>query len=258
MYVSSTQNPEDDLTRGLTLAELSGLCRWNSGPTMLRQPPGEWPNVPDIKAEPDEGELKRSAFVGSISVMSDFQLPDSSQFSSWKELVQAQLGSFPEEIKAQKAKQPIPTDSHLSSLTPEYDEATGLIRVEGRLCHAEHLELEAVHPIVLDSRHQVTKLLIQHYDQKLLYPGSERVLAELRRQYWVLRGQEAIQKHQHANRDCQHWWAKPDIPKMADLPPCRLHLYKPPFYSTGMGCFGPFTVKIGQQQEKRWGSCLSA
>ncbi|XP_053369684.1 uncharacterized protein LOC128543319 [Clarias gariepinus] len=40
---------------------------------------------------------------------------------------------------------------------------------------------------------------------------------------------------------------------MADLPPARLRLYKPPFYSTGMDCFGPFTVKIGRRTEKRWG-----
>lgn len=40
---------------------------------------------------------------------------------------------------------------------------------------------------------------------------------------------------------------------MADLPPACLRLYKPPFYSIGMDCFGPFTVKIGQRTEKRWG-----
>lgn len=50
------------------------------------------------------------------------------------------------------------------------------------------------------------------------------------------------------------------IPKMADLPPGRLRLQKPPFYSTGMGCFGPFHIKIGRCCEKRWGiifKCLT-
>ena len=40
---------------------------------------------------------------------------------------------------------------------------------------------------------------------------------------------------------------------MADLPKSRLRLHKPPFYSTGMDCFGPMNVKIGRRQEKRWG-----
>ncbi len=53
--------------------------------------------------------------------------------------------------------------------------------------------------------------------------------------------------------ECQKWRAQPKIPMMADLPPARLRLYKPPFYSTGMDCFGPFTVKIGRRTEKRWG-----
>lgn len=47
---------------------------------------------------------------------------------------------------------------------------------------------------------------------------------------------------------------------MADLPPARLHLSKPPFYSTGMDCFGPFQLKIGRRAERRWGlifKCLT-
>ncbi len=43
------------------------------------------------------------------------------------------------------------------------------------------------------------------------------------------------------------------MPKMADLPPARLRLYRPAFYSTGVDCFGPFTIKVGRRTEKRWG-----
>lgn len=47
---------------------------------------------------------------------------------------------------------------------------------------------------------------------------------------------------------------------MADLPPAWLRLHKPPFYSTGVDCFGPFQIKIGRRTEKRWGvvyKCLT-
>ena len=47
---------------------------------------------------------------------------------------------------------------------------------------------------------------------------------------------------------------------MADLPPARLRIGKPPFYSTGVDCFGPFTVTIGRRTEQRWGiiwKCLT-
>ena len=47
---------------------------------------------------------------------------------------------------------------------------------------------------------------------------------------------------------------------MADLPAARLRLQKPPYWSTGVDCFGPYAVKIGRRQEKRWGvifKCLT-
>lgn len=82
----------------------------------------------------------------------------------------------------------------------------------------------------------------------------------MRRNLWVLRGREAIRKQQHLCKECQKWKSKPVVPKMADLPPVRLRLHKPPFYSTGMDCFGPFQIKIGRRCEKRWGvifKCLT-
>ncbi len=53
---------------------------------------------------------------------------------------------------------------------------------------------------------------------------------------------------------------KPNIPKMANLPPSSLRLFQPAFYSTGMDCFGPFAIKIGRRNEKRRGiiyKCLT-
>ena len=144
--------------------------------------------------------------------------------------------------------------------SPEYDPELSLIRVGGRLRRAESLDQDSIHPIILDPKHPITKLIIKHYDEKLLHPGPERVLGEMRRRYWILRGRQAIRQHQHQCRDCQKWRANPVIPKMADLPPARLRLFKPPFWSTGVDCFGPFTVKIGRRTEKRWGiifKCLT-
>ncbi len=245
------------------------------------------------EVEPDSVELRKSTLVGIRSEALNPDLPNPTQFHTWKDLAQAtvtslhgaaassdcqtadtaayisaeklllaqaQQDSFPGELKALKASQPIPADSRLVTLSPEYDEATRLLRVGGRLRHAEELGADAIHPIILDPAHQITRLLIQDFDHKLLHPGPERVLAEMRRQYWVLRGREAIRRHQHNCRECQLWRAKPDVPKMADLPPCRLRIYKPPFYSTGVDCFGPFIVKIGRRTEKRWGivyKCLT-
>ncbi|KAL0177187.1 hypothetical protein M9458_026081, partial [Cirrhinus mrigala] len=240
--------------------------------------------MPAADPEPDT-ELKKSALCLLLCTSLDVQLPDADQYKTLKDVVkatvaclhgaaqssthsdeakhyvsaerlllqQAQRDSFPEEVKALSSNQPLPPNSRLVSLSPEYDEDTGLIRVGRRLCHAEHIDLNVLHPIVLDTHQQLTKLLIKEYDANLLHPGPERVLVELKRHFWILRGRAAIKKCQLACTDCQKWRAQPKIPMMADLPPARLRLYKPPFSSTEMDCFGPFTVKIGRQTEKRWG-----
>ncbi|XP_052419354.1 uncharacterized protein LOC127963465 [Carassius gibelio] len=232
-YVDSARNPADHITRGLTLAEIACPHQWRSGPSFLTQPQNKWPALPSTGSEPDLSEMKRASFVGAITVVPSPVPLDISQFRTWKELLQAtvescdgaansdnsseasryiqaeklllaqaQLDSFPEELRALKAGQFISTDSRLRSLAPEYDKNTGLIRVGGRLRRIETLPPDFIHPIVLDPQHQVTKLLIQDIDQQLNHPGAERVLAELRRQYWVLRGREAVRRHQHFCQDC--------------------------------------------------------
>lgn len=255
-YVDSARNPADDITRGLKLSDLANPHRWISGPDFLHQPPDQWPTMPTpAEAEPDSAELRKSTLVCATSEEQNPDLPDPTQFHTWKDLVlatvtslhgaaassdcqtadaathilaerlllaQAQQESFSGELKALKANRPIPADSRLVTFSPEYDEGTGLLRVGGRLRQAKDLEADTIHPIILDPAHQITKLLIQDFDHKLLHPGPERVLAEMRRQYWVLRAREAIRRHQRSCRDCQFWRAKPDVPKMAisHLPGC--------------------------------------
>ncbi|XP_058508983.1 uncharacterized protein LOC131475122 [Solea solea] len=285
-YVDSANNPADDITRGKTLKELSRPHRWHQGPDFLHYAEDHWPTSPSSYLETDDSELRKSSFCGHVTVDTCLQLPDVSQFSTWKDLMQttarslhgaadpnsdspseaadyikaenlllrrAQLESFPEEVKALISDRPLPATSRLGSLSPEYDKDAGLLRVGGRLRRTEQLPQDTIHPVLLDPKHPLTNLIIRDFDETLLHPGPERVLAELRRRFWILRGREAVKRCQSCCMQCQAWRASPSVPKMADLPPARLRLYKPPFYSTGVDCFGPFTVKIGRRTEKRWG-----
>lgn len=54
-----------------------------------------------------------------------------------------------------------------------------------------------MHPIILDHRHPVTKLLIEDHDSRLCHPDPERVFAEIRCKFWILRGREAVHWYQH-------------------------------------------------------------
>ena len=291
-YVASSQNPADDITRGKTLQELSNSGRWRDGPIFLQRASEFWPTQ-QLREDPDnDPELRKpaiSCLTTSTTKTPVHQLAD--ECSSFAELTQAvaqslyganpgqrllsatdyqeaeriilqqaQEDSFPEECKLMRTNKPLPSTSRLLTLAPEYDHPVLLIRVGGRLRRSALLEPDAIHPVVLDPHHKVTQLIIHDTDKALRHPGSERLFAELRRKYWILRGREAVKKHQHSCSDCQRLRATPTVPMMADLPEARLRLLKPPFFSTGIDCFGPFTVKIGRRVEKRWGiifKCLT-
>lgn len=87
----------------------------------------------------------------------------------------------------------------------------------------------------------------------VLHLGPERVLGDMRCRYRIMHGCQAIRQHQHQYQDCQKWRANPVIPKIADLLLAHLRLFKPPFWSTGMDCFGPFKRKVGYRTEIMWG-----
>lgn len=288
-YINSELNPADDITRGLTLSKLTTQSRWNQGPQFLTQPVSIWPKQPLDAVGDDIQEHRSSTFCGALS-SSQTDVPDISQYNSLQDLIKAtaiylhgaadkselsaddytqaeqellrrsQVESFPEETAQLQLGKPVSHSSRLLTLAPEYDHKAKLVRVGGRLRRCNHLDSNTVHPIVLDPSHPLVKLLIQHYDNILSHPGPERVFAELRRKYWIIRCREAVKKHQRSCFECKKWRGKPEIPMMADLPQSNLRLFCPAFFSTGIDCFGPFQVKFGRRCEKRWGilyKCLT-
>lgn len=292
-YVDSAQNPADDITRGKRLQDLAQPNRWSQGPPFLLLPCDQWPADPPsaLGDSPDPSEFRKETFCGATSTAVSQADSELDKYSTWRELLQAtaleihgaaaedgcasaedyrdaetyllrqvQRDCFPNELRLLKAKKPVLRSSRLCDLSPELDESSDLIRVGGRLRRSEDLDHSSLHPVVLDPSHPVTLLLIQDFDSRLKHPGPERVFAEIRRSYWILRGREAVRRFQKKCRDCRRWKAKPAVPQMADLPLARLRLFKPAFHSTGIDCFGPFEVKVGRRLEKRWGiifKCLT-
>ncbi|XP_046567249.1 uncharacterized protein LOC124275671 [Haliotis rubra] len=283
-YVNTQQNPADDITRGLSVKDLVEESRWRNGPAFLRQSADEWPESPSTGSD-EPAELRKSAMLSTIVTQTP-TLPDPTQYESWEVFIsdvnealdgaapkeetktltpehveqtenylycQVQQQCFSKDFDCLKSGKQLPHDSRLIQLDPEYDPELDLIRVGGRLRRAESLDSNIKNPIVLDPTHEITKLIIRDHDEKLLHYGPEHLFAEIRRRFWVLRGREAIRRHQRKCATCQKWRSNPATQKMADLPPARLRLFKPAFYSTGVDCFGPMQVKIGRRLEKRWG-----
>ena len=292
-YVNTSDNPADDLTRGKPLEALNSESRWLRGPDFLCRPSAEWPETPISSGQlsHDSEELRKSfQFCGLSLALPDFSVD---RFATWSELVEefgqewfhrqngtalapldaaqretaerqllrrAQMNDFPAEYAALSSGRPVAANSRLLQLAPLFDTEDGLIRVGGRCKNADDMAEDCKHPVILSRNNHVTTLLIKSFDEKLLHPGRECLLAELRRKFWILQGRAAVRKVQGSCMDCRRFRGKPQPPRMADLPPCRLRLFKPPFYSTGADCFGPIVVTIGRRNEKRWGiifTCLT-
>ncbi len=239
-YVDSQNNPADDLTRGKLLSDLGRPCRWNKGPAFLFQSLELWPSNPNIDQSDDSVELRKPNFCGAVFLNPYPSIPDPSQFATFQDLLdcmatslhgaanppsaenycdaetailrQAQMDSFRDDLACLQTQKPLLSSSHLLSLAPELDPALGLIRVGGRLCQSSDLLPDAMHPVVLDPAHPITKLIVKDYDDRLHHPGAERLFAELRRKYWILRGREVVRKHQHRCPKCQQFRAHPIIP----------------------------------------------
>ncbi|KAJ8395309.1 hypothetical protein AAFF_G00032940 [Aldrovandia affinis] len=95
------------------------------------------------------------------TVTTNHPLPDAQQFSSFSELVKA-------------------TARHLHGVAADEEETPTAEKFK-------EAELSIL-------RHVVTKLLIRQVDSDLKHPGAERLFAELRRKFWILRGREAIRR----------------------------------------------------------------
>lgn len=295
-YVASEENPADHASRGLKARELMD-SNWFTGPNFLWRdelPSGDV-TVGDLAV--DDPEV-RKAFVCKTLATED-SLPNRFQkFSSWMISVKAiarlkrrvkelegfiarsnemtsleerkeaeltiigivQRATLSEEIQRLRCKKDLTSKdktSRLYRLNPFLD-SQGILRVGGRLDRAA-LHPSIKHPVILPRDSHVSKLLIQHYHQRVQHQGRGLTLNEMRSNgIWVLGGSQAVSSYIYKCVKCRKFRRCPEEQRMADLPRERMES-APPFTYTGMDCFGPFYVKEGRKELKRYGllfTCL--
>ena len=125
-----------------------------------------------------------------------------------------------------------------------------LLCVGGRLQNSS-LPISAKHPIILPYDHPVTNLLIQYHHEKEGHFGVNHVLADMNKEFWIIKGHSAVKKVLNSCATCQFWKAKAGQQQMADLPFQRVNKTVP-FTSIGTDLMGPVNVRIGRNNVKRW------
>ena len=160
-----------------------------------------------------------------------------------------QREQFGEEMKSLKNEKEIPKSSKIIQFSPFLDEE-GLIRAKGRIGKS-HLDFNAKHPILLHWKHHAVELFLQNEHKNNQHEGTEHVRNIVQQKIWILGIRNALRSIKNKCVTCRKGRAQTITPVMADLPEERLDA-STAFTNVGVDYFGPFTVKIGRRNEKRW------
>jgi len=142
--------------------------------------------------------------------------------SYWIQAVQGEC--FAAELQVQGQNMPLPDGSKIARFNPLLDE--GFISLGGWM-HFAKLSREQCHPLLLDSWHHFTKLLILQTHIYLHHLGVRIILAELREEFWILRASQAIKQVLHSCLPCRMAKGLPGGEIEAPLPMYRVTPIRP-------------------------------
>ena len=282
-HIDTARNPADDVSRGFTASELINSSRWIHGPKFLRLPESHWPVQPDNnmdKFDSTDLEIKCEARVymaqnqtiyptdmllvyystwlrlrKAVAWFRRFILwlkdrKDSKSMLTVDELKEAETAIV---IYTQTKHVDFSKKGHCRSLAPvKFDD--GVWRVGGRLRLA-NISIQAKYPAILPAHNHITRLIIHHFHSKTGHGGTERVLAEVRQSFWIIKGRSTVRSTLSRCVPCKRLKAPVQKQYMADLPKDRLTPNLPPFSYVGLDYFGPFLIKRARSEVKRYG-CL--
>ena len=93
----------------------------------------------------------------------------------WISVAQSQC--FSTELKSLNSTNTLPSSSALFPLHP-FTDSQGVFRVSGRKQESK-LAYSMMHPVILDGKHQLTKLIIRTEHSRLLHAGPTLLMSSL-------------------------------------------------------------------------------
>lgn len=271
-HCASAQNIADPGSRGLCPEEFLEISEiWFNGPSFLRDPPDDWPDLPRSSEDPE--------VIESLLVQKDPQADTSlayvlsqkfSRLHSIKKAVAYWFRVF-DYLKCKKATPmksgPVSVseferamlhlisveqtkyysqalhgkpDKSLSSLTPFVKD--GILRVGGRLANASALSLSSRHPILIPGKSFLARMICQDIHDDTLHGGPLLMRAAIQNKYWITGIGSLLKTTVFKCPRCYRFKTKPIAPKMKDLPAARFETVRP-FLRTGVDLCGPFKIR---------------
>ena len=283
-HVPSQDNPADLVSRGLMPREFLESRIWKNGPHWLLRNEAQWPE----KIHVDKAPPKRSFIAASVKIevsiarkkllekyssMTRLQrviaylfrfihnlknktkkstgpLTEVELDSSTRCIIKlTQLDEFAKEINHLKHGEKIDNRSRLIPLNPFIDNQ-GILRVGGRLAHSE-LSYNQKHPILLPSKHYVTRLVIREEHLRLKHAGAQATLYSVREHYWPLDARNVTRRIIHQCVPCFRVIPRGVNYMMGDLPQVRISHSLRPFVNVGVDYCGPLYIKEKRFQNRK-------
>nr|XP_022908285.1 uncharacterized protein LOC111419670 [Onthophagus taurus] len=284
-YVSTEHNPADPVSRGIDSGALADLTIYWCGPVWLKQDESLWPrrtfrseSLPEIKVNVLKATIIEECVIPFTRFSTLFRLQrviayclgfinncsnkSDKRMGSLKcsELNEAQIylikcsqrNSFQDEINHLSGKGSLPQKNELTKLNVFLDH-TGIMRVGGRLRNSSY-NVDKKHPMLLHSKHVLTRLIFEHEHVQLLHAGPQHLLASIRDRYWPIGGRNLAKKVIFNCMRCFRVKPRVSQPIMGDLPSQRV-TPAPPFSTTGVDYAGPFLLKDRKGRGSKTSKC---
>ena len=273
-YCNTKNNPADLLTRLQKIEDFQNCKKWWFGPEFLHEKTINYNLKVSSNRDKTPDELKASVLVENQidSGVSFENVIEIKRFNSLLKLlkVTAWVHRFIKNLKNKlknkeillkpfitgtelqnvqskwiKENQKSFDKNKLNKLNKElkiFCDENGLLRCEGRLKNAP-LPLEAKRPILINSEHDLAKLIVNYIHTKHKHISIKQTLTELRQNYWICRGRQFVRKIIRNCFICKKYEG-PSY-QYPVTPPLTKHRLNDEFafHTTGVDNFGPLFVK---------------
>ena len=116
-------------------------------------------------------------------------------------------------------------------------------------------------PIILPGKSHIANLIVKHCHEQVNHHGRGMTINEVRScGYWIVGGSSAVASHISKWVQCRKLRGVAEEQKMADLPLDRSEP-APPFTFSAVDYFGPWLIKEGRREVKRYGvlfTCMAS
>ena len=138
-----------------------------------------------------------------------------------------------------------------------FEDERGVVRCQGRFGNSDLVDF-AKYPILLDSNHYFSILVVWSCHRRVMHGGVKETLAELRSTFWIVRGRFFVRRLLFGCTACKKFQGKPcKTPPPPPLPGCRVK-EAPAFTYIGLDYLGPLYVRSTSEKDRKVWICLFA